>query len=136
MSRSWEDRVDEYVDSPRMRERIKDGSTVFCRIQGNSGIYRTRASVGRKKEEHECTCPAAEEYSLCKHVAALLETYRKKPRTFVDLEKVMKGLGKFEKKELLALVRKMAHDTPGVLSVIGVKGFERVEDFDPEVDGW
>jgi uncharacterized Zn finger protein len=59
MGRSWEDRVDEYVDSPRMRERIKVGSTLICRIQGNSGVYRTQASIGRKKES-ECTCPSAE----------------------------------------------------------------------------
>jgi uncharacterized Zn finger protein len=133
MGRSWEDRVDEYVDSPRMRERIKIGTTVVCRIQGNSGVYRTEASVGRKKDS-ACSCPS--EYDPCKHVAALLETYKRKPRSFVDLEKVLKDLEKREKKELLETIRKMAVESPSVLSILGVKGFERVDDLDPEADGW
>jgi uncharacterized Zn finger protein len=133
MGRSWEDRVDEYVDSPRMRERIKVGSTLICRIQGNSGIYRTQASIGRKKE-YECTCPS--EYFPCKHVAALLETYRRKPRSFADVDKVLKDLEKREKKELLGTIRQMALDSPSVLSILGVKGFERLDDYNPEEDGW
>jgi uncharacterized Zn finger protein len=133
MGRSWEDRVDEYVDSPRMRERIKIGLTVVCRIQGNSGVYRTEASVGRKKGS-ACSCPS--DYDPCKHVVALLETYKRKPRSFVDIEKVLKNLEKREKKELLEMIRKMALDTPSVLSTLGVKGFERLDDYDPETDGW
>ena len=133
MSRSWEDRVAEYVDSPRMRERVKDGSTVACRIVGNSGIYRTQASVGRKKE-FECTCPS--DYYPCKHVVALLETYKRKPRSFVDLDKALKGLEKREKKELLRILQQMVRETPAVLSTLGVKGFEKLEDYDPEEDGW
>ncbi|MGD0719182.1 MAG: SWIM zinc finger family protein [Thermoplasmata archaeon] len=125
--------MDEYVDSPRMRERIKIGSTLVCRIQGNSGIYRTQASIGRKKE-CECSCPS--EYYPCKHVAALLETYQRKPRSFVDLDKVLKELEKREKKELLGTIRQMALDSPSVLSILGVKGFERMDDYDPEQDGW
>ncbi len=133
MGRSWEDRVDEYVDSPRMRERMKVGSTLVCRIQGNSGVYRTQASAGRKKEA-QCTCPS--EYYPCKHVAALLETYKRKPRSFVDLDKVLKDLEKREKKDLLGTIRQMVLDSPSALSILGVKGFERLDDYDPEVDGW
>jgi uncharacterized Zn finger protein len=133
MGRSWEDRVDEYVDSTRMRERIKIGSTVVCRIQGNSGVYRTEASIGRKKESN-CSCPS--EYSPCKHVAALRETYKRKPRSFTDPDKVLKDLEKKEKKELLGTIRKMALDSPSVLSILGVKGFERLDGYDPEEDGW
>ena len=129
MGRSWEDRVDEYVDSPRMRERIKVGLTVGCRILGNSGIYRTRASVGREKE-YECTCPS--EYFPCKHVAALLETYRRKPRSFADLDKILKGLEKRETKELMGTIQQMVLESPSVLSVLGVKGFERLEEYDSE----
>lgn len=133
MGRSWEDRVDEYVDSPRMAERIKIGSTVACRIQGNSGVYRTEASVGRKKAS-SCSCPS--EYVPCKHVAALLETYKRKPGSFVDVDKVLKDLENREKMELLGTIRKMALDSPSVLSILGVKGFKRLDDFDPEEDGW
>ncbi len=125
MGRSWEDRVDEYVDSPRMRERMKVGSTLVCRIQGNSGVYRTQTSIGRKKEA-ECTCPS--EYYPCKHVAALLETYKRKPRSFVDLDKVLKDLGKREKTDLLGTIRQMVLDSPSALSVLGVKGFKRLDD--------
>lgn len=133
MGRSWEDRGDEHVDPSRMRERMKVGSTWVCRIQGNSGVYRTQTSIGRKKEA-ECTCPS--EYYPCKHVAALLETYQRKPRSFLDLDKVPKDLERREKKDLLGTIRQMVFDSPSALSVLGVKGFERPDDFDPEEDGW
>lgn len=133
MSRSWEDRVDEYVDSPRMRERIKVGSTLVCRILGNSGVYRTQASVGRKKES-ECTCPS--EWYPCKHVAALLETYKRKPRSFADLDKILKGLEKRTTKELVGTIRQMVLESPSALAVLGVKGFERLDEYDPEQEGW
>jgi|ERR1700691_16434 uncharacterized Zn finger protein len=133
MGRMWEDRVDEYVDSPRMRERIKVRSTLVCRIQGNSGIYRTQASVG-PKGEYECTCPS--EWTPCKHVAALRATYKRKPGSFADLEKILKGLEKLEPKELVGTIRKMVLESPSILAVLGVTGFERLEEYDPEEDGW
>jgi uncharacterized Zn finger protein len=133
MGRSWEDRVDEYVDSPRMRERIKVRSTLICRVQGNSGIYRTQASVG-PKGAYECTCPS--EWTPCKHVAALRETYKCKPNSFADLERILKGLEKQEPKELVGTIRKMVLESPSILTVLGVKGFERLEESDPEEDGW
>ena len=116
-----------------MRERIKIGSTVVCRILGNSGVYRTRASVGRKKDS-ECSCPS--EWYPCKHVGALLETYKRKPGSFADLDKILKGLEKEGSKELVGTIRKMVLESPSVLSVLGVKGFEKLEEFDPEEDGW
>jgi uncharacterized Zn finger protein len=133
VGRSWEDRVDEYVDSPRLRERIKVGSILLCRIQGNSGTYRTQASVGARGAS-ECTCPS--DWSPCKHVAALRETYKRKPGTFADLDKVLKSLAKQEPKELIGTIRKMVLQSPSSLSVLGLKGFELLDDYDPEEDGW
>ncbi|MGC2034985.1 MAG: SWIM zinc finger family protein [Thermoplasmata archaeon] len=121
------------MDSPRMRERIKIGSTLICRILGNSGTYRTQASVSAKGDS-ECTCPS--EWFPCKHVAALRETYKRDPASFADLDKVLKGLEKQEGKQLIGTIRKMVLQSPSALSVLGVKGFKVLDEYDPEEDGW
>lgn len=135
MSRSWDDRVAEYVNSPRLRQRLKVGSEVSCVVDGNSGVYRTRLSLKRSKESW-CTCPS--EYVPCKHVAALRETYKLRPRSFADLESVLKKLAPKEKGELLKVIREMVIAAPASLSALGVKGFEPPEDSetDDEDGGW
>ena len=55
---------------------------------------------------------------------ALLQTYKNHPRSFFDLDTIMKKLAKIEKPELLNLIRKMVVASPSSLSALGVKGFE------------
>ena len=74
MGRSWEDRVAEYVDSPRLRQRLKVGQQISCLIDGNYGIYRTRTSLKRKTKSSACSCPS-DDYP-CKHVEACFEHTR------------------------------------------------------------
>lgn len=131
MGRSWDERVAEYVNSPRLRQRLKSGSEISCVIDGNSGIYRTVLSVKRSGGS-SCTCPS--EYVPCKHVAALRETYKLRPRSFADLDAVVKKLAPKEKSELLRIIRKMATTAPSALSVLGVKGFEPPEESEDEAD--
>jgi hypothetical protein len=71
MVRSWEARVSEYVDSERMRQRLKVGDQISCLIDGNYGTYRTQASL---KEMSESTCSRPSDYYPCKHLDALMKT--------------------------------------------------------------
>jgi len=130
MSRSWEDRVSEYVNSPRLKHRLKAGNRLSCTVLGNFGTYRTEASTGARGAA-SCNCPS--DGFPCKHVAALRETYRLRPRSFIDIVSILKGLEKKESKELAGLIRKMVRYAPEALYVLGVKGFER-EDEDVEYD--
>lgn len=57
MSRSWEERVGEYVDAPMLRMRVRTGKVLSCRIHGNFGVYATTAITGRRTKG-SCTCPA------------------------------------------------------------------------------
>ena len=125
MARSWEERVAEYVDSPRLRQRLKIDQQISCAVDGNYGIYKTEASL-KKRESFSCSCPS--EDSPCKHVGALLRTYKNHPRSFLDLEKTIKNkLARMEKPELLRVIRKMILASPSSLSALGVKDFEEPE---------
>lgn len=133
MGRSREDRVAEYVDSERMRQRLKVDDQICCLIDGNYGTYRTQATL-EKRLESSCSCPS-DDYP-CKHVDALLETYRINPRSFLDFDKATnKRLVKMERPELLQLIRRMVLASPTSLSAMGVKGFE-TEDTNEDYDSW
>ncbi len=121
MGRSWENRVAEYVDSERIRQRLKVGGQIACIIDGNYGTYRTQARL-KQRLESSCSCPS--DYYPCKHVDALLKTYHTNPRSFLDFDIVMnKKLSKMEKSELLRLIRRMVLASPSSLSAMGVRGF-------------
>ena len=132
MGRSLKDRVAEYVDSERMRQRLKVGEQISCLIDGNYGAYRTQVSL-KKRLESSCSCPS--DYYPCKHVDALLETYIINPRSFLDFDVATnKKLAKMERPELLQLIRRMVLASPTSLSALEVKGFETEdenEDYDP-----
>lgn len=132
MARSWKDRVAEYVDSPRLRQRVKVGNQISCLIDGNYGTYRTQVTVNRRTKS-SCSCPS--DYNPCKHVDALLKTYRINPRSFLDFDALMKRLSEMEKPELLKRIREMVLASPPSLSALGVKGFEPPSE-ENEGDDW
>jgi uncharacterized Zn finger protein len=122
MARSWEERVSEYVNSPRLRQRMRVRQQISCVVDGNYGIYKTEVSLKNKKS-FSCSCPS-DDYP-CKHVGALLRTYKNHPRSFLDLDALMKKrVAKLEKPELLKVIRKMILSSPSSLSSLGVKAFE------------
>jgi hypothetical protein len=121
-----EQRVAEYVDSPMMTQRIRHAKTeLSARIQGNYGVYRTRASLSGKVTG-KCTCPS--EWWPCKHVQALRKTWKANPKSFLDLDKFVSGLAKWPKAGLIDAIRQIALAWPESLSVFGVPGFEAEED--------
>lgn len=134
MGRSWESRVAEYVDSPRLACRIKVGDVILCAIAGNHGTYRTRASL-RESWDASCSCPY--DGGRCKHIMALEETYRKKPRSFVDVDRHLERLSKKPTQEILRLMREMVGAHPQALAALKIRGFRPLpERDDDEGDAW
>jgi len=65
------DRIADYVDSPRLRNRMLDGDWLVATVDGNYGAYVTQARIRTKGKasplrDWSCTCPS--EYSPFKHV--------------------------------------------------------------------
>lgn len=136
MGRSLDDRVGEYVNSPRLGQRLRIGNEVSCVVDGNSGIYRTSFDL-KLRAASWCTCPS--EYDPCKHVLALRQTYKLRPRSFVDLEGVLnQKLAKKDRAGLLKVILAMAKASPPALAAVGVKGFEPPDEIpdDDADDDW
>lgn len=74
-------RAAEYVDSPSMRMRIRDGRRLVVRIDGRYGFYRAELDLAAPNAS-SCSCPSEE--SPCKHVRALRKTWRVNPRSFLE----------------------------------------------------
>ena len=122
---SFEERVAKYVDSPSMTQRVRYGKQLCARISGNSGVYRTQATQS-KKVTGACSCPS--EIRPCKHVHALRETWKANPESFFDLDGWLKELSQQPKAELVEAIGRIVKEFPEALGVLGVDGFEEVEE--------
>jgi uncharacterized Zn finger protein len=121
---TFKERVAEYVDSPLMTHRLRFGKQVSARIEGNSGVYRTKVTQSRKLIG-DCTCPS--EIWPCKHIHALRATWEANPESFFDLDSFLKKLADEPKESLVEAIANMVEASPGLLSVFGVQGFEDEE---------
>ena len=135
MARTWDARVAEYVDSPRMLHRIKVGPIVAARIHGSLGAYKVQINT-RTKRGGDCTCPS--EIQPCKHVEAVRQTWKKKPGSFADIDEILaKALKGKTRPHLVQMMRSMVMANPSSLSALGVAGFDEVDPWDeddPEED--
>jgi hypothetical protein len=125
---TFEERVKEYVDSPMMTQRMRHEKYVSAQVRGNFGAYRTTVDFKSKKVTGECTCPS--ELWPCKHVHALRATWDKNPESFFNLDEWLAELPKQSKESLVEAIRNMVLDSPNLLTVFGVPGFEEDEDDD------
>ena len=128
---SYAERIAEYTDSPRLKQRIRVGKTIACTVDGNHGRYQTRVVLERsgKGRDAECSCPS--DYWPCKHAGALMLTYRESPDSFLDVDKLLAGLKQKGRDKLLKLIQKMMAASPACLKALGVKEFEQEGDEDP-----
>ena len=115
---SISDRIAEYVDSPRLRNRMLDEGWIVATVDGNYGAYTTQARIrskgkGRALRDWSCTCPS--EYSPCKHVSALVETWKINGKSFDDLAPRWKDLSSKPKGEFIRLIREIGKVHPGAL---------------------
>jgi hypothetical protein len=122
------DRALEYIDSPMMQQRLRYGRELSARIQGNYGVYRTRVRIG-SLETSSCTCPS-EEWP-CKHVRALVATWKSNPDSFYNLEALLTGLADEPTGTLIKMIAAMVVVAPESLAALGVDEFVEPEyDFD------
>ena len=119
---TFEERVQEYVDSPMMTQRMRHEKCISAQIRGNCGVYRTTVEFKVKKVTGECTCPS--ELWPCKHVHALRATWDKNPASFFNLDDWLAALPKEPKESLIESIRNMVLHSPNLLTVFGVPGFE------------
>lgn len=118
------DRAIEYIDSPRMTQRLRYGDVLSAQILGNYGVYRTEVRIG-KSQNAQCTCPS--EPWPCKHARALYATWECHPETFFDVQSWLDTLAKKSKPDLLKLIGTMAATAPTSLSACGIEGFDVIE---------
>lgn len=116
-------RVAEYVDSPRLDQRMKRATQISARAHGTLGLYRVHADL-KDRDDCGCTCPS--EYRPCKHVAAMKATYAKRPRTFVDIDKKLGKRKTMSAPELMKLIEKIVAEHPEALASMGARGFSRM----------
>ena len=121
------ERAAEYLDSPRMTQRVVHGKRLSARIDGNSGTYRTTVQVGRKMDA-TCTCPS--DLWPCKHVHAVRLTWDQNPESFFDLDALLRALVKRPKAQLIATIGELLSAQPEGLTLFGVPGFEPETEFD------
>jgi hypothetical protein len=123
---TFDERVQEYVDSQMMTQRMRHENCVSVQIRGNCGIYRTTVDLkAKKKVTGECTCPS--DLWPCKHVHALRATWQKNPDSFFNLDDWLAALPKEPKESLIEAIRSMVLHSPSLLTVFGVPGFEEDE---------
>jgi len=95
-----------------------DGDWLVATIDGNYGMYATQAKIRSKGKssplkDWSCTCPS--EYLPCKHVSALIETWKVNPRSFDDLAPRWQALSLKSKPDLIRLIREIGGVHPGAL---------------------
>ncbi|MHB8837791.1 MAG: SWIM zinc finger family protein [Gemmatimonadaceae bacterium] len=95
-------RAAEYVDSPSMRMRLRDGRRLVVRVDGRYGCYRTELNLAAPNAS-SCSCPSEE--SPCKHVRALRKTWRVNPRSFLEIQRVLDGVSRQGRGALLGALR-------------------------------
>ena len=124
-TRTREQRVMEYVDSPLLFHRVKLGAEILCEVNGHEGVYLARASI-LARGPYACSCPS--ELEPCKHVEALRETFRRNPDSFFDAEATLYALADRPKPDLLETMRAIIRDTPGVLRTLDSNAFGDEDD--------
>jgi hypothetical protein len=125
---TFEDRVAEYVDSPLVTKRVRYGRKVAAQIRGNYGVYRTFVSQASKGVTGGCSCPS--EISPCKHIHALRATWEANPQSFFDLDEWLERLAKQSKADLIESIGQMVVQSPELLGLFGVAGFEEDDEED------
>jgi uncharacterized Zn finger protein len=114
-----------YYSSGAIVDPRRQGDTLKAKCLGTSApSYRVEVTLGSTGIlAGVCSCPVGAG-GHCKHVAALLLTWLHQPKTFREVEPLEVALGRRDKAELIALIRRMIARTPDLedlleLQVIG-----------------
>lgn len=116
-TRSWEDRVGEYIDSPFMKHRLRLDDKLIARIEGNQGTYKVEWNT--QNNRGSCSCPYDD--GPCKHLEALKRTWKLKPGSFLDVNTALQAwLDRKGRDELLVFLQRLMVESPSRLAAWGV----------------
>jgi hypothetical protein len=115
------DPATEYIDSPVMAFRLRDGDEISARIDGRYGVYLTKARL-TPRLDGTCTCPS--DVQPCKHLRAVRETWELNPGSFFDVRVFLRSLGDRRKAELIDAIGRIILRFPDALGLLGVPGFD------------
>jgi hypothetical protein len=114
-----------FIDAPDLFHRLIYSDTLACEFKGIHGIYRTMLKIGDDELEASCTCP--NDKPFCEHVAALGNTWIEVPESFQSVDELEPLIKNKSHDALVELMIKMILQNPGVLAVLGVRGFGPVQ---------
>lgn len=102
-----------YADDGAIFAAFQQGTTLKAQCEGSHGTaYRLWVAFNNGGiEAAECSCPVGAGGS-CKHIAALLLTWRAHPDEFVALEDLDTVLDRRDKSALIALIKQMLRQEP------------------------
>src|SRR5262245_50578227 len=102
-----------YFDDEAIFQARRRGTTLEARCHGSRDeAYRVHVTFEGQKIQHaDCSCPVGDG-GRCKHVAALLLTWRARPEIFHEAEDLEAALERRSKEELIALVQQMLRREP------------------------
>jgi uncharacterized Zn finger protein len=112
----------------RGRQYVRDGAIFDVRRQGMTLKARCAGSRGNAYRLHvtfdatgiaqaDCSCPVGAG-GYCKHIAALLLTWRERPEAFGEVAEIDAALEGRSKDELIALVKQMLRLRPDLESLL------------------
>ena len=115
-SRSYE-RGQTYFRQGRIVAGRRQGNTLKARCEGSQeALYRVQATLDDGAiVADECSCPLG---GRCKHVVALLLTWRARPEELIEVEDLDTALERRGKNELIALVKQMLRRAPELESLV------------------
>jgi uncharacterized Zn finger protein len=104
---------EEYHDSGAVFNARRQGNTLKACCQGTSGgPYHVEVTLDEDGiVDADCSCPVGDGGS-CKHVAAVLLTWKNRPGEFTEVEEMDAALAKRSREELIALIKLMLRREP------------------------
>ena len=112
--------IEYYADNAIIDAKI-EGGTLRARCRGSQGgPYRVWAKLGSKGiESADCSCPVGDG-GHCKHTAALLLTWLRKPQKFTEAQSIDKSLADRTKEQLIALIKQMLRRQPDLEQLLSM----------------
>ena len=110
----------QYYEQGRVERPVVYRKSIMAECRGTQPEnYGIRIEVDDGRIVASCTCPYAS--GNCKHIAAVLYAWLKKPSMFTDLGQAEQLLTRQEKSALVEMVIDMARYDPGVIYVINLR---------------
>ncbi|MBI5516519.1 MAG: hypothetical protein HY909_22230 [Deltaproteobacteria bacterium] len=113
------ERALDYVREGRVFDARRQGSTLRARCEGSDETsYQVRATLDRGLvSQSGCTCPVGGD-GRCKHVGALLLTWRLRPGDFIEVDDADTALRRRTRAELIAVIKQMLRQAPDLETLL------------------